>query len=133
LFGFSSKAEARWPVAEGAVPVGAMAPPPVQVQLARRKRGDGIAPQKTSARWASCLASVRGHGRGSMNIKANRALLDVEAGASDELPPLVRQSFKDGRYSPSTGMEEREWQIMLEQFIVMGVVVKDKVIDIDSD
>jgi hypothetical protein len=30
-------------------------------------------------------------------------------------------------------MEEREWQIMLEQFIVMGVVVKDKVIDIDSD
>jgi hypothetical protein len=46
---------------------------------------------------------------------------------------LVRQSFKDGRYSPSTGMEEREWQKMLEQFIVMGVVVKDKVIDIDSD
>jgi hypothetical protein len=28
---------------------------------------------------------------------------------------------------------EREWQIMLEQFIAIGVVVKDEVIDIDSD
>jgi hypothetical protein len=30
-------------------------------------------------------------------------------------------------------MEEKECQILLEQFIVMGVVVKDEVIDIDSD
>jgi hypothetical protein len=30
-------------------------------------------------------------------------------------------------------MEEWEWQIMLEQFIAMGVVVKDEVIYIDSD
>jgi hypothetical protein len=29
-------------------------------------------------------------------------------------------------------MEENEWQIMLEQFIAMGVVVKDKVINIDN-
>jgi hypothetical protein len=57
----------------------------------------------------------------------------VEAEASDELPLLVRQSFKDGRYSPSTGMEEREWQIMLEQFIATGVVVKDEVIYIDIE
>jgi hypothetical protein len=66
-------------------------------------------------------------------VIADRVLLDVEAGDSDELPLLVRQSFKDGRYSPSTGMEEREWQIMLEQFIAMSVVVKDEVINIDSD
>jgi hypothetical protein len=50
----------------------------------------------------------------------------------DELPLLVRQSFKDGKYSPSTGMEEKEWQIMLEQFIAKGVVIKDEVINIDS-
>jgi hypothetical protein len=30
-------------------------------------------------------------------------------------------------------MEERELQIMLEQFIAMGVVVKHEVINIDSD
>jgi hypothetical protein len=66
-------------------------------------------------------------------VIANRVLLDVEAGDSDELPLLVRQSFKDGQYSPSTRMEEREWQIMLEQFIATSVVVKDEVINIDSD
>jgi hypothetical protein len=30
-------------------------------------------------------------------------------------------------------MEEIEWQIMLEQFVVSDVVVKDEIIDIDSD
>jgi hypothetical protein len=46
---------------------------------------------------------------------------------------MIRQSFKDGWYSPSTGMEEVEWQIMLEQFIASGVVVKNEVININSD
>jgi hypothetical protein len=64
---------------------------------------------------------------------ADLALLEVEAGASDKLPFTNRQSFKDGRYSPSTGMEEVEWQIMLEQFIASGVVIKNEVINIDSD
>jgi hypothetical protein len=30
-------------------------------------------------------------------------------------------------------MEEIEWKIMLEQFVASGVVVKDKIIDIDSN
>jgi hypothetical protein len=60
-------------------------------------------------------------------------LLDIDAGAFDELLLAIRQSFKDGRYSPSTGMEEWEWKIMLEQFIASGVVVKNEVINIDSD
>jgi hypothetical protein len=30
-------------------------------------------------------------------------------------------------------MEEIEWKIMLEQFVPSGVVVKDEIIDIDSD
>jgi hypothetical protein len=29
-------------------------------------------------------------------------------------------------------MEEIEWQIMLEQFVVSRVVIKDEIIDIDS-
>jgi hypothetical protein len=68
-----------------------------------------------------------------MKFVANSTLLDVEAGASDELLLAIRQSFKDGRYSPLTGTEEVEWQIMLEQFIVSGVVVKNEVTNIDSD
>jgi hypothetical protein len=64
---------------------------------------------------------------------ADLVLLEVEAWASDKLPLAIRQSFKDGRYSPSTGMEEVECQIMLEQFITSGFVVKNEVIHIDSD
>jgi hypothetical protein len=39
--------------------------------------------------------------------------VNVGVGTSDELPLVLRQSFKDGRYSPSTRMEEVEWKIML--------------------
>jgi hypothetical protein len=46
---------------------------------------------------------------------------------------LIKQSFRDGRYSPSTRMEELEWQIMLQQFIVSGVVAKDEIANVDSD
>jgi hypothetical protein len=45
---------------------------------------------------------------------ADQALVDVGAGTSNQLPLVIRQSFKDDRYSPSTRMEEIEWQIMLE-------------------
>jgi hypothetical protein len=74
----------------------------------------GGAPRSTSA---------RGCGPKSVKVVANWTLLDVEMGASNELPLTIRQSFKDGRYSPSTGMEEVEWKIMLEQFIASAVVV----------
>jgi hypothetical protein len=30
-------------------------------------------------------------------------------------------------------MEELEWQIMLQQFIASGIVVKNEVINVDSD
>jgi hypothetical protein len=44
-----------------------------------------------------------------MKVKTNRVLLYVDAGHSDELLLVVRQSFKDGLYSPSISMEEMEW------------------------
>jgi hypothetical protein len=40
-----------------------------------------------------------------VKVKTNRILLDVDVGASDELLLVIRQSFKDGRYTPSTGIE----------------------------
>jgi hypothetical protein len=68
-----------------------------------------------------------------MKAITDRVVLHVETRASDEISLVIRQSFKNGRYSPSTGMEEIEWQIMLEQFKASGVVVKDEIINIDSD
>jgi hypothetical protein len=43
-----------------------------------------------------------------MKATAGRILIDVGARTSDGLPLMIRQSFKDGRYSPLTGMEEIE-------------------------
>jgi hypothetical protein len=43
-----------------------------------------------------------------MKAMADQASIDVGPGTSDELPPVIRQSFKDGRYSPSTRLEEIE-------------------------
>jgi hypothetical protein len=76
---------------------------------------------------------VKGHGQKSVKAMTEHALIDIGAGTSDELPLLIRQSFKDGRYFPSTRMEEIVWQIMLDQFVASVVVVKDDIIDIDSN
>jgi hypothetical protein len=46
---------------------------------------------------------------------------------------MIRQSFKNVRYSPSTRIEEVEWQIMIEKFIASGVVIKNEVININND
>jgi hypothetical protein len=55
-----------------------------------------------------------------VKVKASRVLLDSEVGGSGDLPPIVKESSQEGHYSPSIGMEMSEWQIMLEQFIMMG-------------
>jgi hypothetical protein len=91
------------------------------------------ASQKTGAQRALRSTSVRGHGRKSAKVVADLALLDVEAWASDEPPLMIRQSFKNIRYSPSTRIEEVEWQIMIEKFIASGVVIKNEVININND
>jgi hypothetical protein len=133
LFGFSLKAEAWRPMAERVVLVRVEAPPLVLATLAEKIKCGAKASWKTGVRQALRSTSVSGHGWKFAKAVADLALLEVEAGASDKLPITNRQSFKDGRYSPSTGMEEVEWQIMLEQFIVSGVVIKNEVINIDSD
>jgi hypothetical protein len=72
------------------------------------------APRKTGTERASRFANVRGRGRRFATVVADQVLVNVVAGASDELPLMIRHSFKDGRYSASIRMEEIEWQIMLE-------------------
>jgi hypothetical protein len=120
-------------MAEQVVPAHAEALPLISAAPTEKRKHGAKAPRKTSARRAPRSTNARGHGRKSVKVVANLTLLVVEAGASDELPLTIRQSFKDGRYSHSIEMEEVEWQIMLEQFIASGVAVKNEVINIDSD
>jgi hypothetical protein len=133
LFDFSSKAEVRRPMTERVVVVQVEAPPLAPVPPTNKGKQRAKALRRTSAERASRSAIVKGRGRRSATVVADQVLVNVEAGASGELPLLIRQSFKHGRYSPSTDMEEVEWQIMLEQFIASGVVVKDEIINIDSN
>jgi hypothetical protein len=107
--------------------------PLILVPPAKKGKRGAKAPRKTGAAQAPCSASGRGYRQKSAKAMADRALENVGAETSDELPLVLRQSFKDGQYSPLTGMEEIEWKIMLEQFVASGVVVKDEIIDIDSD
>jgi hypothetical protein len=130
---FSSKAEARRPMFEQVVVVRAEVPPLAPVLLANEGQWGAKGLRRTSMEQASHSAVVKGHHQRSAMAVADRVFVNVEAGACDEVPLLIRQSFKDGWYSPLTGMEEVEWQIMLEQFMVSVVVVKDEIIYIDSD
>jgi hypothetical protein len=115
------------------VPERVEALPLIPVPPTKKGKRGAKAPRNTGVTRAPHSASVRRHGQKSVKAMVDQAVIDIGAGTSEELPLVNRQSFKDGRYSPSTGMEEMEWQIMLEQFVASGVVVKDEIIDIDSD
>jgi hypothetical protein len=70
--------------------------PLVSVAPIEKRKGGTKASWKTGARWILRSTSARGHGRKSVRVVANLTLLVVEAGASDELPLMIRQSLKDG-------------------------------------
>jgi hypothetical protein len=36
----------------------------------------------------------------------------------------MRRSFIDRQYSPSTGMDHSEWEIILKELTLMGYIVK---------
>jgi hypothetical protein len=46
------------------------------------------------------VAGIRGHGGKFAKAVADCLLVDVEVGALDKLPLLIKQSFRDRRYSP---------------------------------
>jgi hypothetical protein len=123
----------RWPMGGQVVPACAEVLPLFLVPPTKKGKRGAKALRKTGAARALCSASGRGCERKSAKAMADQDLVNVGAGTFDELLLVLRQSFKDDRYSPWTGMEEIQWRIMLEQFIVSGAVVKDDIIDIDSD
>jgi hypothetical protein len=89
-----------------------------------KRQGKGASRRNNSHR-APCSVRGRGHEQNSTKAKASRVLLDSKTGGSGDLPPIVKKSFQEGCYSPYTGM-----QIMIEQFIVMEIVVKEEVVSI---
>jgi hypothetical protein len=55
-----------------------------------------------------------------MKNKAARILV----GASGSISSRMRRSFFSRKYSPSTGMDQSEWEIILEELTDMGFLVK---------
>jgi hypothetical protein len=84
----------------------------------RKAPVDG-APSSSSAPSRSCDG-------GSAKNKAAQIL----ANASWAIPCQMRRSFVDRQYSPSTGMDRREWEVILDQLIHKGYIVKE---ELDSD
>jgi hypothetical protein len=44
----------------------------------------------------------------------------------------MKWPFTERRYSHSTGMDQSKWEIILEQLIIMGLIVKKQVVS-DTD
>jgi hypothetical protein len=65
---------------------------------------------------SSGLPRCRGRGRDSVRKKATQIL----AAAPGVILPRMRRSFVDRQYSPSTGMDQNEWEIILEEYTCMG-------------
>jgi hypothetical protein len=65
-------------------------------------------------------------GCSSAKEKAAKILAASEARTSGDLPPRIRDS-----YSP--GMECSEWEIILEQLLAMGLIVKQEVVSDHHD
>jgi hypothetical protein len=65
-------------------------------------------------------AMPKGYGDCSTKNKAARILADTPRAIS----PCMRRSFIDRQYSPSTGKDRREWEIILEELTCMGLIVK---------
>jgi hypothetical protein len=45
----------------------------------------------------------------------------------------MKRSFAEGRYSPWTGMDRSEWEIILEHLIRMGYIAKEEPVSDTSE
>jgi hypothetical protein len=83
---------------------------------------------------SSCQGPAkRGNRRGSSTKdKARRILIDRQVGASGDLPPQVRNSFLEQWYLPLTRMHHSKWEIIVEQLLAMGLIVKQDVVSDDD-
>jgi hypothetical protein len=55
--------------------------------------------------------------------RAMRILADSEVGMPGDISSRIKRSFVERWYSPLTGMDCSEWEIILEQLLSMGLIV----------
>jgi hypothetical protein len=66
---------------------------------------------------------------GSAKNKAAQILAD----ASGMISHWMKRLFVDRQYSPSTGMDRSEWEIILEEHTCMGYLVKQEPVSKGDD
>jgi hypothetical protein len=69
-------------------------------------------------------SNIKSKGRGSDSMK--RKPERIWSATPRTISPRMRRSFVDRRYSPSTGMCLSEWEIILDELIHMGYIVKEE-------
>jgi hypothetical protein len=45
-----------------------------------------------------------------------------------DILPHIKRSFVERRYLPSTGMDQSEWDVILEQLMCMDYIVKEELV-----
>jgi hypothetical protein len=71
----------------------------------------------------------RGCGRGSVRNKAARNL----SAAAGAISPGMWRSFVDRQYSPSTSIDQSEWEIILEELTRISYIVKKELNSDDGE
>jgi hypothetical protein len=64
--------------------------------------------------------------RGCGGSSAKNKVTWILADTPKAFLPRMRRSFFDRQYSPSTGMDQSNWEIILEELIRMGFIVKQE-------
>jgi hypothetical protein len=65
--------------------------------------------------------------------KVARILDDSKMGTCGGISPRIKRSFVERRYPPLTGMNRSEWEIILGELLVMGLIVKEEVVSENHD
>jgi hypothetical protein len=85
----------------------------------KRSRREGKKDSLTDVAGTSNIRSKR-HRGSSTRREAARIMF----AAPGVISPCMRRSFVDRQYSPSTGMGLSEWEVILDELIRMGYIVK---------
>jgi hypothetical protein len=67
-------------------------------------------------------APLKGCGGGSARSKDVQILSD----APRDILPHMKVSFVERRYLPSISMDQSKWEMILEQLVIMGYIVKEE-------
>jgi hypothetical protein len=99
------------------------------VEEKKNKRGREGCDRRRCVTPGPSSAPLKGCGGGSARSMAAWILID----ASRDILPHMKRSFDEQWYTPSTGMDQSEWEIILEHLIIMGLIIKEEVVSETDD